>query len=439
FDKEVAKLPEDLREAARLARSTAEPDRTDEQKQLLKVHPSLNVSAGSLYLYDQKAADELKAMAEKAQAVRDTKPREEFVRALTELPGTVPVSHLFFRGDHEQPRAETPPADLTIVSLVRGDSTIAADDHERPTTGRRLALAHRLTARTHPLTARVLVNRVWLNLFGQGLVRTPGDFGTLGTPPTHPELLDWLASEFMDSGWNLKHLVRLIVTSAVYRQSAQSETALVAADPDNRLFGRANVRRLDAESVRDAVLAVSGSLQNSMGGPPVPVMADQVGRWVLGIENLDAGRPGKVLPLNGEEFRRSVYVQARRSRPLAVLDTFDWPRMAPNCDQRSTSTVAPQSLMLMNSDFILEQSQRFARRVMADSTDVAKQPRLAWRLAYGRTPTPQEQSDAVEFLQEQAARLVNGSGDDQQAESSADALAVLCQMLLSSNEFLYVE
>jgi len=286
----------------------------------------------------------------------------------------------------------------------------------------------------------VLVNRVWLNLFGEGIVRTPGDFGTLGTPPTHPQLLDWLAREFIDNGWSMKHLVRTIVTSTAYRQSVQAMAALIDADPDNHRLGRANVRRLDAESLRDAILTVSGSLNDKPGGPPVPVMADRVGRWVLGIENLNAGRPGKVIPLNGEEHRRSLYVQVRRSRPLAVLDTFDWPRMSPNCQQRNSSTVAPQSLMLMNSGFILDQSARFARRLSAESDSVDEQIRSAWMLAYGREPTDREQTDARQFLSDQTSAVGESSGEKKDdPPPSATALALLCQMLLSSNEFLYVE
>ncbi len=452
FEKELAKLPEEIRAAARLARDTADKDRTDEQKQLLKEHPSLNVSAGSLYLYDRKAADELKAMAEQAKKVRDTKPKEEFVRALTEVPGTVPATFLFFRGDHEQPRDELAPADLSVVSRGAHDSVIPTNDGDRSTTGRRLALARQLTDRTHPLTSRVLVNRVWLNLFGQGIVRTPGDFGTLGAPPTHPELLDWLASEFMDNGWSMKRLLRQIVTSTAYRQSAQAETALINADPDNRLWGRTDLRRLDAESFRDAILSVSGTLRKKMAGPPVPIMADRVGRWVLGIENLNAGRPGKVIPLKGEDYRRSLYVQARRSRPLAVLSTFDWPRMAPNCQQRHASTVAPQSLMLMNSNFIIEQSEQFAQRLSAAAQATDEQLALAWTLAYGRPPTADEQADAIQFLLDQASVLTPSPAEEssETAEGgktpeisgpspSPEALAVLCQMLLSSNEFLYVE
>ncbi|MCA9027876.1 MAG: PSD1 domain-containing protein [Planctomycetaceae bacterium] len=446
FEKELAKLPEEIQPTARAAHDTPEKERTDEQIALLKEHPSLNITSGSLYLYDQKAADELKALADKAQAIRDTKPEERFVRALTETPGQVPVSHLFARGDHEQPKQELEPAGLSIVSTNVPVPEVPMDDEVLPTTGRRTAFAKRITDPNHPLLARVIVNRIWLHHFGRGLVSTPADFGTLGTPPTHPELLDWLASEFIDSGWSVKHIHRLILTSTAYRQALHADGTLLEADPDNLLYGRANLRRLDAESLRDAVLIVSGKLNDKSYGPAVTVIADRVGRWVLGIENLSAGRPGDVLPLHGEDLRRSVYVEVRRTRPLAVLDTFDWPRMAPNCDVRRTSTVAPQSLMLMNSDFVLDYAGQFARRVEAEAgSDPEARINRAWQLAFCRSPDQSEQASARTFLETQTATfqevLTPPKENAQPTEPTAEqrALETLCQMLLSSNEFLYID
>jgi hypothetical protein len=445
FEKEVDKLPEDLRAAARHAFETAEKERTPEQKTLFKQHPSLNVNAGSLYLYDQKAADELKALADKAGAVRAGKPSEEFVHALTEIPGQAPPTHLFYRGNFDQPKQELSPGDLTVVSLTTGAAEIPVDDAALPTTGRRTALARHLTSGNHPLVARVIVNRVWLHHFGRGLVATPADFGVLGARPTHPELLDWLASQFVTSGWSVKHLHRLIMRSTAYRQALRVDPAQDAADPDNLLYGGSRLKRLDAEVLRDSVLAVSGALNDKAYGPPVPVMADTVGRWVIGKENLNAGRPGEVIPMHGEDHRRSVYVQVRRTRPLAVLDTFDWPRMEPNCDLRRPSTSPPQSLLLMNNDFVLDHSRRFAERVRSEAgTDRRAQVSLAWTLAYAREPEESEVQSALTFLDDQAAIFAARPAgkvkqkDPQPAPEDA-ALASLCQMLLGSNEFLYVD
>ena len=168
-----------------------------------------NDAATSARLRAEKAADDLKRYADRAAAIRAKIPREEFVRGLTEIPGKVPVTRLFHRGDHEQPKAEVPPGKLTVLALATG-AKLPADNPDLPTTGRRLAYARHLTTGRHPLTARVIVNRIWRHHFGRGLVESPGDFGALGRRPTHPELLDWLASEFMSGGWQLKRLHHLI-------------------------------------------------------------------------------------------------------------------------------------------------------------------------------------------------------------------------------------
>jgi len=448
FQKELAKVPENVRDAVRSARNTVAKERDAEQQRLLREYPSVNVSAGSLYLYDRKAADELKKDAARATEIRAKKPVEDFIRALSEVPGQVPTTHLFFRGDIDQPREAVEPAGLTVLAVESASSEpLPIDDPGRPTTGRRLAYARRLTSGGHPLLPRVIVNRVWMHHFGRGLVATPSDFGTLGATPSHPRLLDWLAGEFVSSGWSLKHLHRLIVNSTAYQQTSEVEFARHDADPDNRLVSRMPVRRLEAEVIRDSMLAVSGALNGKMHGPAVPVMADRVGQFVIGVENLNAGRPGEVIPMHGEEFRRSIYVQVRRSRPLAVLDTFDAPAMDPNCEIRAASTVAPQALLLMNSDFARQQGDRFANRVREQAgDDRGDRVRFAWKLAFGRAPSDTETRDALAFLDEQARLIGEQSAEHKKPEGDDDstspdfdheALASFCQLLLGANEFLY--
>ena len=446
FEKQLAKVPPDVHDVARAAHAVIAKKRTPEQKSLFKKYPSLNVTSTSLYLYDKKASNRLKAMAKAGATLRRTKPKEEFVRALTEIPRRVPVTRLFYRGDHEQPKQELHPAGLTVVSATSGLGEIPENSDDLPTTGRRLAFARRLTSARHPLTARVIVNRIWLHHFGRGLVLTPSDFGTLGQPPTHPQLLDWLAAEFIDSGWSLKHLHRLILTSSAWQQRVRSDTDLERVDPDNRLYGGTVLQRLDAEVIRDCMLAVSGKLNEERFGPPVPVMADRVGRFVIGKENLNAGRPGAVIDMKGEEFRRSIYVQVRRSRPLSVLETFDRPIMSPNCDMRRPSTGSTQSLLMLNSDLLIEYSRHFAERVAADvGADVTKQIHRAWRLVYIRSPEHSEVETATHFLKQQT-ELFSGlpayqktKKDTLQRTAAQETLALMCQMLLSSNEFLYVD
>ena len=466
--KEIAKLAEDLREPAREARKTAADKRTPAQQKLLKEYPSLNVSPGSLYLYDSKAAAELKKAAEEAAAKRATKPVEDFLHVLTESAGPLPATHLFHRGDPDQPKAAVDPGEPVVLAAAH-PAKIPAKDAALTSSGRRLALAKSLTDGGHPLTARVLVNRVWMHHFGRGLVGTPGDFGFLGERPTHPELLDWLASEFVAQGWSLKKLHQLILTSHAWQQVATRTAEGDRIDPDNRLLGRMSIRRLEAETIRDAMLAVGGKLNPKLYGPPVPVMEDDVGQIIIGKENKDGeGKPGAWIPLNNEEFRRSLYVIVQRSRPLGMLEAFDAPVMEPNCEARNATTVAPQSLMLMNNQQVLALAEHLAQRVQ---TEVGAEPRAqavrAWRLAFSVRPSEVQTRAAVGHLAAQlahyraqaakaakavtpvaAAATATGAGASAKAkvaeaaktpEPELAALTSLCHAFLSANGFLYVD
>jgi Protein of unknown function (DUF1553)/Protein of unknown function (DUF1549)/Planctomycete cytochrome C len=447
FENELAKLPELIRATAKTARTTPEARRTPEQKQLLQAHPSLNVSAGSLYLYDAAAAAELKKLADSAAAVRKQKPGEDFVRALTEVPGRLPVTYLHHRGDPDQPKQAVPPGGLTVL-----DASYPLKSLDKPlpggSSGRRLALANWLTDPRQPLTARVIVNRVWMHHFGRGLVATPGDFGQLGERPTHPELLNWLASEFMANGWSLKKLHRLILTSTAYRQSSLRSPKIDAVDPDNKLLGRFPLRRLDAEAIRDATLAVSGKLNLKPFGPPVPVMEDDAGLVVLGKANRDGAgyKLGAETVPPGEESRRSVYVQVHRSKPLAVLEAFDWAVVEPNCEARKSSTATPQALLLLNNEFTLAQAAHFADRVKRDAgADQERQIARAWKLAYGVDPRRHELDRAFAFVNaqtklfESTPPLAPKGPSNSPLTASERALTVFCQALLMSNRFLYVD
>ena len=445
FERELAKLPKEQQPEARAARDTPAAKRNAAQKKLLKEQPSLNVTAGNLRLFDSKAAAELQKMADAITKVRAKKPVEQFVRALTEIPGNVPETHLFARGDHEQPRDAVTPADLGILADA-STKDMPINSPDLATTGRRRAYANRLTDGTHPLVARVLVNRFWLNHFGAGIVTTPADFGVLGERPSHPLLLDWLATDFMENGWRLARLHRLIMTSTAYRQSSVRRSEAARIDPDSRLLWCKPIRRLDAEAVRDATLAISGSLWTKAFGPPIPVMADTVGQFVIGKENLNAGRPGPVLPMHGEQYRRSVFVQFRRSRPLAVMSTFDAPAMEPNCEIRVESTVATQALMMMNSDFVVQQSLLFARRVEKEvGADTKAQANQAWRMTLGLEPPESRLVESVKFLEAQTAHFRSLPKPKKNPKApipptpETQALATLCQALLGSNAFLYVE
>lgn len=459
FSQALATLPAQEQTALRAAHGTAAASRTQQQQELLSRHADKLVTAENLEEFNPEAAaelkrlqqahtellatlkaDRIKALQEKATDIRNSKPHEGFVRALTEPHGELPQTFLFERGSFEQPREAVVPAGLSVLDQDRFIS-IPQNNEGLPTSGRRLAFAKRVTDGKYPLTPRVLVNRIWLHHFGRGIVDTPGDFGFLGARPTHPQLLDWLASEFVAGGWKLKSLHKHIVTSTVYRQSSQRSQRSNEIDPDNRLYSHASIRRLDAETVRDAILSISGKLNTKMFGPPVPVMEDIVGQIVIGRENLDGERkPLAAIDLQGEQFRRSLYIQVRRSRPLAVLATFDLPQMEPNCTERTSSTVTPQALMLMNSDFAAEYAGLFAERVrLLAEDDPGNQCRHAWQLAFGRPATDQQLKRSVDFLQSQQAHYEENRPAGSKQTSAQLALDSFCQALISSNRFLYVD
>src|SRR5207247_1538034 len=341
-------------------------------------------------------------MDAKVTGIRERKPPEDFISVLTEpaYPAPAgPVTYRFHRGDPKQPKEAIHPGVLTVLARPGEPAELPEKDPALVTSGRRLAFARWLTSGTNPLVARVLVNRVWLEHFGRGLVGTPSDFGVMGERPSHPELLDWLASDFVQHGWQLKRLHKLIMTSTAYRQSSRRDPRRNRRDPENRLYWRKPVQRLDAEVIRDAILAASGALNEAMFGPPLPVRPDVHGQIVVGLDKTEGDNKMPVeVSLKGEEFRRSIYIQVRRSRPLAMLHAFDAPVMEVNCDRRQPSTVPTQSLMLMNSQFILDQAARFAARLQSEAgEEPSRQVVLAWRLAFNRTPTEQERADALAF------------------------------------------
>ena len=281
-------------------------------------------------------------------------------------------------------------------------------------TKRRRKLADWLADPSHPLVARVMVNRIWQGHFGRGIVATPNNLGRQGALPTHPELLDWLASEFVQQGWSVKAIHRLIMLSSTYRMSSAADSRNLSKDPENLYLWRVNRRRLDAESLRDAVLAVSGSLNLKKGGRPVlpPLSAEErLGMWDKDDwpESLDPA----------EHSRRSVYVFAKRQFPYPMFKTFDAPDPALSCGRRAVTTVAPQALTLLNSDFMLRAARALAERLEGAATPEAAVER-AWELAFSRPPEPEERDQAMEML-----RL---AGPEEFA-----------LMLFNLNEFVYID
>jgi hypothetical protein len=448
----------EMREDVLAAYARPASERTESQVALAHEYPGVFVSKETLGQFDTLAADEMQEylmaaevcrkqdaktelakMQQEIAAIRASAPQENFVRALVEPANHSPTTFLFVRGDHNQPAQPIEPDELQILQQF-SDANIATDDPMLPSTGRRLAYAKHLTDGKHPLLARVLMNRVWLHHFGRAIVETPGDFGMLGARPSHPELLDWLADELVRSGWDLKHMQRLILLSRTYQQASRRTQLLESTDPENRLFARMNVRRLESEAVRDAILSASGLLIDEMYGPPVPVKEDAVGQIVLGKEMLDGERKP-----TGEDSnfvgvaRRSLYVQVRRTRPLATLEAFDLASNAPNCTQRNYSNVAMQPLLMMNSQFALDHSERMAVNLMAEEVELSEQLQCAWLRCYGAEIDGETLKNLTKFHEQQHAALrVN---DTQATEDTIRlrALASVCHALFSLNEFVYVD
>jgi hypothetical protein len=298
---------------------------------------------------------------------------------------------------------------------------------------RRRQLAEWIASRENPLTARVAVNRIWQHHFGRGIVATASDFGASGDRPSHPELLDWLATEFVARGWSIKAMHRLIVTSAAYRQASRWDEKAAATDPENRLLWRVRPRRLESEAIRDAILSVSGKLNLTMGGPgiypridPGVIATGSTNKWPVDVREGDA------------EWRRSVYVFVKRSVLLPILEVFDCPETTVSTARRNTSTVAPQALALLNNQFVLEQAGYLAARVAQLAGQSAKpQVRQAWELSLGRPPSPAEEAWALEFLERQAAGY--RARVQVQPASEDPALRDLCHALFNTSEFLYVD
>lgn len=329
------------------------------------------------------------------------------------LPVSFPVresretAHLYLRGDFRRPGPAMAPA---VPAVLSGSSTLESDGNPR------VALARWLTRPDHPLTARVIVNRVWQEHFGSGLVASSSDFGKLGERPSHPELLDWLAVNFVRNGWSLKWLHREILTSRAWQQSSRELpgdaewSGRLDLDPDNVLISRQNRRRLDGEAIRDAMLAATGTLNEQRGGPGVrPPLPPEVVATLLKDQWVVDKDPA-------QHHRRSLYLFSRRNLRYPLFEVFDRPDGNQSCPRRHVSTTAPQALTLMNDPFVAEMAAALADRVK----DAGDGTLLANRLVLGRDPGDDEARLAAEFIKEQS-------------------LEAYCLALLNLNEFVYLD
>ncbi|MBZ5576993.1 MAG: DUF1549 and DUF1553 domain-containing protein [Acidobacteriia bacterium] len=366
---------------------------------------------------------------------------------MIDLGPNAPPTYILHGGSLDARGDEVQPGFLSILDPADAKITPPAGVNS---TGRRSALAAWLTDPKNPLPARVMVNRIWHYHFGRGIVATPGDFGLMGARPTHPELLDYLASYFVENGWSMKKLHRLILTSNVYQQSSAFNEVAAEADPDDNLMWRYQRHRMEAEAVRDSMLDVSGLLNPKMGGPGVfPPLPPGV---VTGLSATAAAGGWRQEKDPSNINRRSVYIFVRRNLRYPMLQEFDSANTFESCDFRKNTVTAPQSLDLLNNDLIIDWAQNFAGRVLNDSglTPEAQVDR-AFRLAYGRAATPEEQKMAADFLARQMPMMQERLAGGDQAKppmpanvppginpARAAAFVDLSQMLLDSNEFLYI-
>lgn len=399
------------------------------------------------YHNDQRLAnsldDERKArysdLQKRLAAFDHLKPAELPVGSgIRELGPEVPATHVLSFANYAAPLEEVQPGYLTLLDPGPAAFAPALDGRS---SGRRTALARWLAAPENPLTARVMANRLWHYHFGQGIVRTPSDFGLMGERPTHPQLLDWLAGEFVREGWSLKRMHRLIMTSETYMQSSASRPDGAGKDPFNRLLWRFPPKRLEGEVIRDAMLAVSGRLNGRVGGPSVfPALprgaAEPRGGW-------------DVPESRHAQDRRSVYVFVRRNNRYPMLKSFDMPDTHLSCARRTTTTTAPQALALLNSEHTVGWARAMAERVLEQAgAGRGDQVDAAFQLAYSREPDAWEQDAVLTFFDTQRGVIAERAAAGEpllapdavpagMSREEAAALVDLCHMLLNSNEFVY--
>ncbi|MDE0123918.1 MAG: DUF1553 domain-containing protein [Bryobacterales bacterium] len=432
LEERLARLPEAVREDLRTLSDTAEDERSEIQKYLAgKFRQTLAISHRALverFEPYRSAAEPLQKQLKEARAKLRPVPG---VRALVDMGGEPSTSYLLLRGDAFTPGEPVEPGVPAVLSTHLDPYEAVAPWPGADSSGRRLALARWLAQPGHPLTARVMVNRVWMRHFGRGIVGSPDDLGRKGDPPSHPELLDWLATEFVRSGWSVKHMHRLMMTSTAYRQASRKSEETLAADPDNVMLSRMPMRRMDAEQLYDSILMATGRLDPARFGPPAELEESDDG------ELHSAG--------SAEGYRRSIYTLRKPRAPISLLEAFDQPQMTPNCIVRSQSNVPTQALHLMNGEWTWKLSRYMAGRIIdAAGGGEDRQVSAVFLRALSRPPTEYELSESLaalsEFRSHWPERLkANRSESPVEGTARWLALANLCHTILNSAEFAFID
>ncbi len=422
-------IPEVLREDLKNAVSKSEGDRNVVEKYLVeKLGAIIDVTEDEvtqgLNEDDKKsiAVIDLSVAGEKQKFIEVGR-----IQALYDI-GETPTTFILTRGEFSFPGRPVDAGGLAALSESTERSVLAPAPNPAGSSGRRLALANWLVdgkQRSSALLSRVIVNRIWAHLLGRGIVKTTGDFGVQGAPPTHPEMLDWLALELQRNDWSLKSVIRTIVLSDVYQQSSQVSTKNWTVgyekDPSNNYYWRMPLRRLESEAVRDSLLSVADSINLEMSGPPVMLKPIADGR--IDIDLADLKSPA-------EQWRRSIYMLSRRGYPYTLLDVFDQPRIETTCNMRQVNAVALQSLTMLNDKFVYQQSEKLAKIVSQGLTDVGKQIEQVYLHALARQPGDEELA---------ACLLLYNDAITSEGRSAHSALTEVCHALFNTSEFLYRE
>jgi hypothetical protein len=419
LDQRLSQLPKGIEADLREIAGTAPDKRTEVQKYLAqKFEAVLKIEPADLMAADPAYREAANNTDREVRILEAKLIPEDKIRALWDR-GEPSPSYLLRRANSASFGPLLNPGVPSALAAGIEPYKIVEPWPGAHSTGRRLALAKWLVQPNHPLTARVIVNRIWAQHFGAGIVKSVGNFGRMGTPPTHPELLDWLAVNFVQQGWSMKALHRLIMTSSTYRQSSAVTPEMEKADPDGMLLSRMRMRRMSAEMLNDSFIQIAGVLDERRFGPPDPVFVRD---------------DGLVDPIEGEHGqRRSIYMQQRRSETPTLFESFDFPQLNPACLERSRSNVATQALGLLNDGMVRKLADAFATRVEKEAgDDPAHQVEQAYWIALGRPPSPGEKKISLESV----AELRRLAGAEQ---ANHKALVKFCHMIMNSAAFLYID
>jgi len=432
LEERLAPLPEEVRHDLQNIAKITQDHRSDTQKYLVeKFKEILEITNDELV----KKYDAFKTIADPIRKEIDEMEEklrpEPHVRVLSDMGGEPSANYLLRRGEALNPGPPVEPGVPGALTMSLEPYRVVPPWPGSSSSGRRLALARWLTQSNHPLTSRVMVNQMWMRHFGRGLVATASNFGRSGMPPSHPELLDWLATEFVHSGWSIKHMHRLMMTSTAYLQSSRKNAEILAIDPENTLLSRMTMRRLDAEQIYDSILKITGRLNAKHFGPPEEVEVS----------------PNKEVVAKGSEvgFRRGIYLVQRATTPVTLLEVYDLPRMTPNCVERSQSNVSTQALQMMNSGQMWEFARYMAGRVIDEvGEDRNKQVEQVYLRALSRPPTDFEIHESLVTLEELARHWPPRLEKDhveapKQATTNWLALAGLCHTILNSANFVFID